>query len=169
MGAIFYQYSDTGILKHSVGSTAVPGSIDIFENINANAKTKGGPLVSKDNLCIITQIGVAMSEIVQFFPTFDDFIHHYWFGKGVGSIVCQGVLFLDCHGVFPGLSSLMTAIGEHRGEKIVCSFGDFLFTGILTNCDLQMVAEPETVLSFTINLGMTEHNLPTPKPKDPSC
>lgn len=159
MGALFYSYGNGGIFKNSVGSTTSPAVIDIFAD-----------LASKDNLCVITQIGVTLSDTVQFFLTFDDLIHYYWFGKGVGNITCQGLLFLNCDsGDMPGVEALLTAVGEKRGQEVQCSFNAFAFTGVLLDCNITMISEPETMASFTANFAMIDHTLQPPKPKQPAC
>ena len=159
MGALFYNYSEDNIFKQNISSASAVAHISIFED-----------LVSEDNLCIITEIGVGISETVQFFLTFDDLIHYYWFGKGLGSISCQGLLFLGCDSdVFPGVSTLLNAVAAHRGKPITCSIGPFTFTGVLVDCQLSVVSEPETMAQFTLNIAMTEHSLPPSERPGPTC
>lgn len=158
MGAIFYSYGNNGMFTNSVGSTAQVASIDLFDGI-----------LGKENMCIITGIGVGVSDIVQFFPTFDDFIHYYWFGKGVGSITCEGMLFLDCDQKMPGLHDLLNAIGARRGKEISCFIGSYYFIGVMLNCNISFNAEPETIATFTLTMGMIDHNLPPGDPSTPQC
>lgn len=157
MAAIFY-YGNNGVFKGSVGSAAAPANISVFDK-----------LVGKDNLCIITQIGITMTETTQFFQTFDDLIHYFWFGKGLGNISIQGMLFMDCHGKMPGLDPLFKAIGQQRGKLITCTMGSILFKGVIQECNVTMVSEPETMVSFSISLAMTENSLPPAKAVKPRC
>ncbi len=159
MGAIFYSYSNNNMFKTSVSSSTAPAFIEIFNN-----------LVNKDNMCIITQIGINITDTVQFFHSFDDFIHYYWFGKGVGQITISGMLFMNCDtGDMPGVKTLLTIVGQNRGKEIKCGLGTFGFTGVMTDCRLDVVSEPETMVQFSLNLAMISHTLNTPPPIDPKC
>ncbi len=79
------------------------------------------------------------------------------------------MLFLDCSGAMPGVNALLSAIGKKRGKEVVCSFNTISFTGILLDCNITAVSEPETMATFTANFGMIEHSLDSPEPKDPKC
>lgn len=159
MGAIFYSYGKNGMLKNSVGPYAEPAKIDFLKG-----------LVSGDNLAIITQVGIQLNETIQFFMTFDDFIHYYWFGKGLGTISLSGFLFGKCDSAeIPGASVLLNKVGQNRGQLTTCSFAGFAFKGVVLDCNITLIAEPETHAAFSINIAMTEHNLQSPPRKAPAC
>lgn len=158
MGALFYSYGSNGMFKNSVGPGSAPAQIDMFSD-----------LVRKDSLCIITQVGIQISDVVQFFLTFDDFVHYYYFGKGVGNITISGMIFLNCDNQLPGVSDLLEGVGQKRGQEIKVSMNDHWFIGVLIDCSIQMVSEPETMVTFQANLGMIDHSLPSPQPKQPKC
>jgi len=159
MGAIFYSYSDKSIFKNTVNGGSVPAYIDVFET-----------LVGFHTLCIITQIGVTINDTLQFFPTFGDFIHYYFFGRGVGSITVSGLLFTDCDkGHFPGMNELTSKIGQARGTVTTCYLSGKFFRGPLLDANITVIAEPETHAQFTVNFALLEHDMRGPKPKQPSC
>ena len=169
MGAIFHNYSDKGMIKNSVGGGAVPVSTDLFSGWFMFNQ------VQADYLTIITEVSITNNDVVQFFLSFDDFIHHYYFGKGVGQMRISGMFFTDCGGFFtnagvvnaaggmPGLGHFYKVLGEKRGTVVTISTdGGMWFKGVLTDCTVTFVSEPETMASFTINLGMIDHSLINP-------
>jgi hypothetical protein len=158
MAALFYNYGDNGLFKGSVSSHATPAFVSIFSE-----------LVGEDSLCIITQVGITMTETIQFFQTFDDLIHYYWFGKGLGNITIQGMLFTNCEGDFPGMPIFLTMIGQQRGKLIECHMGGVTFKGVMQDCNITLTSEPETIANFSISLAMTENTLPPADPVEPSC
>ena len=157
MAAIFYSYGNNSIFS-KVGSSTAPVTLDVF-----------GSLVNSGSLCIITQFGINTTETIQYFQTFDDLIHYYWFGKGLGSMSISGMLFMDCNGAMPGINNLLTAVGQKRGQEVTCVMGGISFVGILQECNITMVSEPETMATFNITMSMVDHTLPSPKPAAPSC
>lgn len=151
MAAIFYNYSDDNMFKNSVSSGAAPISTNLFEDLQ-----------NENMLCIISQISITHNDVVQFFMTFDDFIHHYYFGKGVGSISISGMIFTNCQGGMPGLLAFYQRIANVRGKEVIMSTPGVTFTGVLLDCNVTMVAEPETMASFTANFAMVNSNLSSP-------
>lgn len=161
MAALFIKYGNNGMLKHSVGSSTAPASISCFTELINNPRRYS---------CIITDIGISTNDIIQFFPTFDDFIHHYYFGKGVGNMSVRGILFANCtDNAFLGLDILLSALGKSRGEIVTCIMNGHFFKGVLLDCSLAMVSEPETHIQFTVNFAVIDHGMPSPPPKKPSC
>lgn len=158
MAALFYNYSGNNIFKNSVG----PGAA------NAEILELNG-LVGEDNMAIILQIGATVQDTYQFFLTFDDFIHHYYFGKGLGEFNCSGMILSTCGGALPGLDFLVKALGELRGKVVTCSMGSGIFWGVLTNANIQMASEPETHIVFNLSFAMTAHNLPASAEPKSAC
>lgn len=159
MGALFYKYNGDSILKHSVGSQASPVKTDLFDE-----------LVSEDYLTILTDITIHTNDVVQTFLSFDDFVHHYYFGKGVGQISVRGMCFMNCDGdAIPGLDQFYSRIGEKRGQEVVFSIGAFWFAGVLQDANVTIIAEPETHAMFSASFAMTTHNIVSPELPPPSC
>jgi hypothetical protein len=157
MAAIFYKYKGDGIFKISTGAQASPMVSDLFKD-----------LVTPTNLMILSQVTATINETIQYFLTFDDFIHYFHFGKGLGSVNMQGTIFSSCSGDFPGLKALWERVGKFRGKEIKVSFGTITMTGILQTASFTMVADPETMINFSIDLGIINSSLPSPK-VSPSC
>lgn len=162
MAAIFYKYSDKGMFKNSVGGGAVPLLSNVFDEFN-----------DENNLAILTQYSVTHNEVNQFFPTFDNFVHHFYFGGGLGTISLAGVFYQGCagngpSGQFPGLDAMKDIISNLRGEKVKFSLGKFSFFAVLNDFNLVEVSEPETMINFTFNLTIVLNNMPS-KVKRVSC
>lgn len=158
MGAIFYKYGNS-MLMHSVGPGGTPASIDLFQD-----------LAGESNMTIITGITVQNVDTYQFFTTFDDFIHYYYFGKGLGNMQISGVMFLDCNNSeIPGINTLYNKIGQKRGQTVTVTFGNQWFQGPLTDCSVSLISEPETMANFTINMAMTNHGLPAGQTTQSGC
>lgn len=156
MAALFHSFGDS-ILKTSVGDGTL-SVCEIFDDFNGN------------NFSIITDVAVHATETIQFSQSFDDYIHYYHFGKGVGSITFNLLLFTECGSAdSPGLGSLLSKLGENRGQDITISLADVTFTGVLLDFTVQIVAEPETHFAVSVNLGMTDHTLQSSKGDSGSC
>lgn len=158
MGAIFYNFGGGSILKNSIGSgtLSICTAFDTFNN--------------GQNLSIITEAGITVSDTIQFFQSFDDFIHYYYFGKGLGNIVFRMLLFCSCQSTTaPALSQLLTALGGIRGQPVTVSFGNVAFTGVLLEFNITVLAEPETYYDVSITLGMVDHQLPSAQPSASAC
>lgn len=158
MGAIFYNYNGNSIFKNSVGGGTL-AICEAFDQFNSGS-----------NLSIITRVGISVSDTVQFFQSFDDFIHYYYFGKGLGNITFEILLFTSCGGgTAPALSQLLSTLGSIRGKPTNVSMGNISFTGVLLEFHVEVVAEPETYYAVTINMGMIDHKLPSAQPNASSC
>lgn len=157
MAAIFYSYSDNGdVFKQQIGIP--PVRVDFLENFQ-----------SKDSMALITEVSVQTTETIQFFITFDDIIKYFHFGAGLGTINIAGVIFMDCDGNMPGISSLYDIISGIRGLPVVISMGGKGFTGVVTNTTVNVVAEPTTMANFNLNIAMTEHDLGGTEAPNVSC
>lgn len=153
MSALFYKFSGDSVLKSSVGSGTLT-ICDAFDEFNND----------ESNFSIITDVCVRATETVQLFQSFDDIIHFYWFGKGVGNMTFNILLFTSPEGdsagdTAPGLTKLLTTLGEKRGKPVEVLMGDITFTGVLLDFAITIVGEPETHYQASINLAMTDHNM----------
>lgn len=112
---------------------------------------------------ILTSAAAVFSETVQFFQSFDDLIHHYYFGKGVGQIRLDLMYFLNCDGSEArGLRRLYESIGSKRGKKIMVDFENIHVEGILMDFTINAQSEPLPHYIVSVNLGMTDSNLTPP-------
>lgn len=147
------------MFKNSVGSgtLAVCSALDKFNT-------------DPGNVSIITDVSVRAADTIQFFQSFDDLIHFYYFGKGLGSISFNMLLFQGCDSnSAPGVPKLLSTLGDMRGQKTEVSVGNITFVGVLTDFSVSIVSEPETHYAVSINMGMIDHKLKTPPPPNTSC
>jgi hypothetical protein len=150
MGAIFVTTGDD-ILKAYSGNAALIKS-DLTDDLG------------QDNLSILTGASVVYNELIQFFQSFDDLIHHYYFGKGLGQIRLDLMCFTDCNsGNAPGIASIVAKIGKIRGKKVDFTIGTEQVTGVLMEFNISAQAEPLPHFIVSITLGMVDHTLPKAK------
>lgn len=121
------------------------------------------------NMSIVTDIAIRVQDTIQTFQSFDDFIHYYYFGKGLGSISINLLFFQDTSNTAPGVSKILSRLGEKRGKTVQVSLGNVAFTGVLTDFSITVIAEPETHYGVTINFAMIDHQLPTANITGGSC
>jgi hypothetical protein len=149
MAALFFQYSNSGIFKNSVGPGGKIVNCDLFDGI-----------INESGVSILTSMSVQHSETVQFFQSFGDLVHYFYFGRGVGQIHFDLMCFLKCQSdQAPGIQKLWSSIGSKRGQKVTVSFNSISVTGILTGFNITAVAEPETHYLVSIDLGMIDSSL----------
>ncbi len=149
MAALFFQYSNSGIFKNSVGPGGKIVNCDLFDGI-----------INESGVSILTSMSVQHSETVQFFQSFGDLVHYFYFGRGVGQIRFDLMCFLKCQSdQAPGIQKLWSSIGGKRGQKVTVSFNSISVTGILTGFNITAVAEPETHYLVSIDLGMIDSSL----------
>ena len=110
-------------------------------------------------LSLITNVGVQTSENIQYFVGFDDLITYLYFGKSVGGMVIDGMLFSDCKGGIAGLSHFYNIIGSLRGSRVTLSLGGHSFTGVITNTNVSVTANPDTMAGFSVQMAMIDHTL----------
>lgn len=147
------------MFKNSVGSgtLAICSALDQFNS-------------DPGNVSIITDVQIQAADTIQFFQSFDDLIHFYYFGKGLGSIGFNMLLFQGCDSSSaPGVPKLLSALGDMRGQKTEVSVGNVMFVGVLTGFSVSIQSEPETHYAVSIQLGMLDHKLKTPPPANTSC
>lgn len=147
------------MFKNSVGSgtLAICSALDKFNS-------------DPSNVAIITDVVVRAADTIQFFQSFDDLIHFFYFGKGLGNISFNMLLFQGCDSnSAPGVPKLLQELGKMRGQKTEVSVGNVIFVGVLTDFTVVIQSEPETHYAVNINLGMIDHKLESPPPSDTSC
>jgi hypothetical protein len=116
-------------------------------------------VIGKSGLAVYTDVTLQLGETIQYFLTFDDVIKFIHFGKGVGSIVANGILFSDCRSDIVGLPKILNAIRGLRGEETQVLIGSETFTTILTNASINIIGEPDTMANFQVVFSVVNHNL----------
>jgi hypothetical protein len=142
MAAYFYTFNGQDVFN----TTRSDGSIlqiDFLDNV-----------VTDDNYIMYTSLAVQTSEIIQYFLTFDDIIDYFHFGKGLGNVVVNGMIFSDCNCNLPGVDALYSAFGSVRGQSVKVSFGSYAATAVVVNSSVEVVGEPDTMASFSITLNI---------------
>ena len=97
MGAVFVSLKGGDIFKNTPGSHLI--KVPKIDNI-----------LGKSGLALYTQVSVQLAETLQYFLTFDDVIKFIHFGKGLGNITAEGILFSDCSGTIPGLPQFFLSL-----------------------------------------------------------
>ncbi len=152
MGAVFYKLSNNNIFKAGGGGGQIVHSNALFSGLLGEAS----------QLTLLVRMSIQCNENIQFFQSFDDVIHHYYFGKGVGQISMDLLCFLECGNTSaPGLHTLWGALGKVRGKEIDVAFDGIVVSGVLMDFTINAVSEPETHYIICINLGMTKNGLPS--------
>lgn len=135
---------------------------DVFrDGIQANTSVRVpflNSLVGSSGFSIITDVSIQNSDTVQFFLTFDDLISYFYFGKGLGAITINGIMFTDCNGNVPGADVFYGQISRFRGVPVDISFGSAVFTGIISSFTTNSESEFQTT-SFSIALTIIDHSL----------
>jgi len=150
MSAAFVSLSDgADIFKSATGAAQHLVSIPGLDNLVSGSS----------GVAVYNSVGVQLNEVIQFFGTFDDVVKVTHFGKGVGSYTVDGSIFVDCSGSIAGLDVLLGAIRGMRGKLQTLTLGSGVFTAILNSVQLNVVAEPETMVNFALNLSVVNHNL----------
>ena len=138
---------------------------DIFKQISGGAQDLIAiPMVDdmvrdKSVLAIYDSITLQIGETIQYFLTFDDVIKFIHFGKGVGSLVVEGTLFGDCDGNIPGLAKFKTALSALRGIEQSALIGNIVVTVIMTNAQVTVVGDPDTMAKFNYTFSVVNHSL----------
>jgi hypothetical protein len=149
-GAIFYKNKGgMNVLPYNQATT-LPIEMNLLDALEAEN------LVS-----IITDIQINLRDTNQFFMSFDDKIHHYHFGKGLGSIAVQGLILPNCDGELPGVDRLFQNIGLMRGTDHELSIANTTFTVVFVDSTITYSGDPMTNAVFQINFAVIDHSLPT--------
>jgi hypothetical protein len=152
MAAVFITYQANDIFQYIPGDSS---SLVNIENLDDLVNNEGA-------LAIYTDIAISTSEITQFFPTFDDIIHFLHFGKGLGNITVNGILFSDCtHGI-PGLTPFYQAFQSMRGKKVAVSMGGISFYANVTTSNCTISGEPDTMAQWQVSMQIVEDSMGAP-------
>jgi len=116
-------------------------------------------IVGTSGLALYTEVSMQISETIQYFLTFDDVIKFIHFGKGLGTIAVQGIMFSDCSGDLPGLPKFSAAISALRGKEQDITIGDIGLTAIMTSAQVNLTGEPDTMGQFVFNFSIVNHQL----------
>lgn len=151
MAAIFYNLGDDKVIFKGGFTVNTSVRIPFLNNlIGANALT------------IITSVSVQNNDTIQFFLTFDDLISYFYFGKGLGNITVSGKIFSSCDGSMPGIDIFYNQVGAFRGRTVAISFGNAVFSGVITSFSTGAQADPDNTVDFSITLNVINHSLPSP-------
>ena len=106
MATIFVPLSNNDVFAGAVGPSASLVHCSLTDGIDGN------------NFSILTNVSISGTETLQFFQSFDDLIHYFYFGKGLGQIRFDIMCFFDCNGNAPGIKEVWQQIGSARGQII---------------------------------------------------
>ena len=100
-----------------------------------------------------------MGETLQYFLTFDDVIKFIHFGKGLGNIVADGIMFSERHGDLPGLPQFFQDFSSFRGKKETITVGVEAFTVVISSANITAIGEPDTMAYFQAVFTIVDHQL----------
>jgi hypothetical protein len=115
-------------------------------------------IVGEGGLAVYSNVSFQINETLQYFLAFDDVIKFIHFGKGVGNVTAEGILYCDCTGDLPGLSKATAAIGALRGEAVPLSLGGYTVTGVLTTATISAMADQDTFGQFSFSFAIVNHS-----------
>lgn len=170
MGAVFYAYS-TG------NSIFVPditvSSIIKFKIDNQDSDELNALLLDEDTVLITTNISVQTNETIQYFLSLGDFINWFHFGKGLGSVIIEGIAFPKCNQGLIGINKLFYITKQMKEanlkkQTITISIGEGVLECVLNSVNLTMLTEPNIYMQFSLNLTIVNHNL-NPTVPEGSC
>lgn len=114
-------------------------------------------IVGEGGLAVYSSVSFQVNETIQYFLAFDDIIKFIHFGKGVGSVTAEGVLYCDCTGDLPGLSRATAAISALRGHPFKLGIGSYFVTGVLTSATITALADQDTFGQFSFSFAIVNH------------
>ena len=148
MAAVFITLQGNDVFK-SAGSASSLITIPSLDGI-----------VGREGLAIYTDVSVQIGETIQYFMTFDDVIKFIHFGKGIGNITANGMMFCDKDGDLPSLKKFFSsAISELRGKDVQVVVGTTTFTAVMTAAQVNVLSEPDTMAQFQVNFSIVNHTL----------
>ena len=115
-------------------------------------------IVGDGGLAVYSQVSFQVNETLQYFLAFDDVIKFIHFGKAVGNVTAEGILYCDCSGELPGLSRATAAIGALRGQAVKLTLGTYTVLGILTSATITALADQDTFGQFAFNFAIVNHS-----------
>lgn len=138
-------------------------SKDIFQSGGNGAHLVNIPavdsIVGANGLAVYDNVSIQLGETIQYFLTFDDIIKFIHFGKGVGAITVEGTMYSDCSGNVPGVYAFAEAIAATRGRPQYLTVGSVTVTAILTNSQMSITSQPDTMGHFVFNYAVVDHAL----------
>ena len=119
---------------------------------------------------IVTEVTVQHHDTIQYFLTFDDFISYYYFGKGLGHIAINGMIFSDCIGNFKSLTTLLNRLSSIRGTIQQISFGNVVFAGVMSSFTVRASSDVASIhaLEFMLQIDVIASSMP-PAIFAPTC
>jgi len=147
MPATFFSLSSEDIFK-SGGSASHLVNIPFVDDI-----------VGVGGLAVYDNVSVQLGETIQYFLTFDDIIKFIHFGKVVGAVTVEGTMYSDCSGMVPGIYGFAAAIAATRGKPQYLTIGTVTVTAILTNSQMTITSQPDTMGHFIFNYAVVDHAL----------
>ena len=141
----FYFKNDQELFGHGGGAQLV--KIPAVDNI-----------VGASGLAVYSNVSFQINETLQYFLAFDDVIKFIHFGKGVGNVTAEGIMYCDCSGDLPGLSKATAAIGTLRGKAVQLTLGGYTVTGILTSATIAAMADQDTFGQFSFSFAIVNHS-----------
>ena len=106
-----------------------------------------------------TDVTLQLGETLQYFLTFDDVIKFIHFGKGLGNVTANGILYSNCESDIVGLPKLLGAIGDLRGKETSIVIGGKVFVSVLSSASVSIMGEPDTMANFQVVFSVVNHEL----------
>lgn len=161
MAAIFLTLNPTNHTLFKSGM-AINNSVQIPFLSSLIGQTNQVSQNAQTGILIVTEVQVQNRDTVQYFLTFDDVISYFYFGKGLGTLSISGMVFSDCNNYFGGLSSLTNQIGRIRGTTQAISFGNVVFSAVLSAFTLRSSSDVGSLnyIEFNLQMDIIDHSLP---------
>lgn len=147
MGAAFVSLKGGDVFKNTPGAS----------HLIKVPKIDG--ILGKSGLALYTQVSVQLGETLQYFLTFDDVIKFIHFGKGLGNITAEGILFSNCSGDIPGMPQFFQAFSGLRGKKETITVGGTAFTVVISSASVTAIGDPDTMAYFQAVFSIVDHQL----------
>jgi hypothetical protein len=148
MAATFVNIGDNDLFQRKAGNASHLVKIPSIDDV-----------MGKSGLALYTDVTLQLGETIQYFLTFDDVIKFIHFGKAVSNIMVSGILFSDCSSDIVGLPKMMGAISALRGQETKITFGSKVFTSVLSNVNISIIGEPDTMANFQAVFSVVNHDL----------
>ena len=168
MAAVFLQYSYNNN-SASNGGTGNNGDVILFQDsflVQPNVYIGFlSNLVGPSGFLIVNEVTMQHNDTVQYFLTFDDVIDYFYFGKGLGAMNINGMVFANCYGEWTSINLLLQQLGSIRGTTQTVQFGNVSFSGVLSSFNLRASADAQSthVAEFALHLDIISNSLPSPR------
>jgi hypothetical protein len=113
----------------------------------------------------VNEVNLHHNDTIQYFLTFDDLIDYFYFGKGLGVMTINGMVFSNCYGEWTSINLLLQRLGSIRGSTQALQFGGVSFSGVLSAFSLRASAESANThaVDFTLQMDLIANSLPSPR------